>query len=449
MADAGGPDLTGAWQDAITAAERALRGDRVTRAQVVTTVEVLCEGLQLLDRPSVGRHINYLVSLLDFLGLYDTSRVLLEHVASCFVLDPPALNMDAAVRNQLAVTFAERGHLPAAARLLTGSAKGSVWTAATLANQACVMLRRRDVERAVDAAFRARQAVVPAEGDDETEEELDVHVLATAVLAQVARMGGLHAVADELVDELEGFVRRLVRLLGGDHPKSLSALVTLAWAEFESAREAGESQRIERAGDVIALAAQRMSAILGTEHPRSLSVLQIMATVEHETAWVLGSDRRLQGANALMRATVRRADGLRRWDPWSLGLDETIEVERAAVAAIPVGHPDRAVHLTRFSNALQARFKHTGNPEALFEAIEVGRAAIAATPDDHRDRAARLTNLNFALQAWLARSGNLHSRWERFERTRAMQDFEDPLAVWERLARLAPPDPSHDSDADR
>ncbi|MER5699756.1 hypothetical protein ABT255_57550 [Streptomyces mirabilis] len=70
-------------------------------------------------------------------------------------------------------------------------------------------------------------------------------------------------------------------------------------------------------------------------------------------------------------------------------MDETIEVERAAVAAIPVGHPDRAVHLTRLGNALQARFKHNGNPEALFEAIEVGRAAVATTPDDHPDRAAR------------------------------------------------------------
>ncbi|WP_405933535.1 hypothetical protein [Streptomyces sp. NBC_00827] len=311
--------MTDAWQEATTSAERALRGDRAARGQVAAAVEVLCADRQLPRRPSLGQDVTYLVSLLDSLGLYDKSAVLLEHVASCFVRDPDALNIDAAVRNQLAVTLAEQGHLTAATWLLTGSAESGPLAAAALANLACLMLRRDASEEAANLAALARRAAVLSPGDEETEELLDVQVLAIAVLAEVTRQGNRHAEADQLVEELEGFARRLVRLLGGDHPKSLSALVTLAAAEFESAKAAGERERMERAADVIAIAAQQMSATLGTYHPRSLSVLQSLTTVEYETACVLGDDRRLLGASALMAAAARRTDTRQRQDPWLIG----------------------------------------------------------------------------------------------------------------------------------
>ncbi|SOE06465.1 hypothetical protein [Streptomyces sp. Ag109_G2-15] len=433
----GHDDLVRAWQEAIGSAEHALRGDGVTRAQVATAVGALCGYPQLLGRPSVGQDVTYLLSLLDSLGLYDTSRLLMKQVVSSFGQHPGALNMDAAVRNQLAVAFAERGHLTTAAMLLAHSAEGGSWPAATLANQACVMLRLENLEGAADTAARARRAAVSAGGDHEAEGQLDVQVLATAVLAEVFRQVGRDAEADQLLDELEGFVRRLVRLLGGNHPKSLSALVTLASAEFESARAAGEHERMERAGDVIAIAAQRLSATLGAEHPRSLSALQSHATVEYEAARVLMGGR-LQGARALMTAAARHADALHRWDPRSLDLDDVIELGRAAVASTPDDHPDRAAHLARLGDALQARFAHTGTQEDLNEAIDMGRAAVAATPDQHPVKALILTSFGDALQARFAHTGAQEDLIEVIEVRRAAvastPDDHPDRAVY--LARL-------------
>jgi DNA-binding SARP family transcriptional activator len=132
-------------------------------------------------------------------------------------------------------------------------------------------------------------------------------LLATAILVVAARRADRHREADQLVEELEDFARALVRLLGGDHPKSVSALVTLASAEFESAKAADDRERMERAADVIAIAAQRMSATLGIHHPRSLSALRSLATVEYEVVQALGARRGLHGARALVAAVARRA----------------------------------------------------------------------------------------------------------------------------------------------
>ncbi|MEU9174992.1 hypothetical protein AB0D34_45830, partial [Streptomyces sp. NPDC048420] len=428
MADAQGSDLTSAWREAITCAERALRGDRATREQVVAAVEVLRLDRRLPGRATVGQNVSDLVLLLDCLGLNHASQVLLEHVSSCFQQDPGALNLDTGVRNQLAVVLGERGYLATAAMLLTKPHGGDPWAAATLVNQACMMLRRGLSERAADTADQARRAVVLGAGEEETEQQLDVQVLATAVLAEVMRLRNQHAEADELVNELEGFVRRLVRILGGDHPKSLSALITLASAEFESARAAEDHERMERACDVIAIAVQRLSATLGTDHPRSLSALRTLATVEYETALFLGGGRRLQGAQALMTAAAERATALWRRDPQSSrqdsvdgylhtctpeDLDESIAAARAAVlAARPVSLSDRAAHLTRLRNALKERFARTGSIEDLDEIVNTVRATGATTPYDHRGRVADLGLLGDAL-------------WARFERTGAVDDHPD------------------------
>ena len=79
-------------------------------------------------------------------------------------------------------------------------------------------------------------------------------------------------------------------------------------------------------------------------------------------------------------------------------LDAAIDNLRAAVAAIPPGHPNRAMCLSNLGNALRVRFERTGDQADLDAAVEAGRAAVATTPPDHPDRAGRLSNLSNALQ---------------------------------------------------
>ncbi|MCX5559530.1 Hsp70 family protein [Streptomyces sp. NBC_00038] len=299
--------MSNTWQEAIAFAERALQGENSARSQAARAVEPLCTERLPLDRPTMGKDFAYLVSLLDALGLYNASQALLEHLTSDLVQNPRALDMDEAGCNQLAVTLADRGHLATAAKLLADSARSGSASATTLVNLASVMLSQDDSAGAADCAARARRAAGPAEGDQGSEEWLDIQLLATGLLVATARRADRHAEADQLVEELEGFARDLVRLLGNDHPKSVSALVTLASAEFESAKAAGDLERMERAADVIAIAAQRMSATLGIHHPRSISALRSLATVEYESVQALAARRGLHSARALVATATQRA----------------------------------------------------------------------------------------------------------------------------------------------
>lgn len=161
---------------------------------------------------------------------------------------------------------------------------------------------------AADLAGRARRA----SGDESLLDELSARFLATAILTEIARSDGQHAQADQLLDELDAIARQLVPLFGPDDPRSLSALITVASAECESATTTQDLDRMERAVDVIAVAVQRMSAALGTDHPRTISALQNMATAEYRIANALGDESRLETATAMVTATVERATAARR-----------------------------------------------------------------------------------------------------------------------------------------
>ncbi|MET8876228.1 tetratricopeptide repeat protein [Nocardia sp. NPDC004604] len=104
-------------------------------------------------------------------------------------------------------------------------------------------------------------------------------------------------------------------------------------------------------------------------------------------------------------------------------LDEAVESKRAAVAATPADHPDRAMYLNNLGNVLRIRFERAGTVTDLDEAVETGRAAVAGTPVDHLDRAGRLNNLGLALR-------------DRFERTGMMTDLDEAAAAWEETLRL-------------
>ena len=145
----------------------------------------------------------------------------------------------------------------------------------------------------------------PASGN--TLAHLDIRLLAASVLTAAARRESRHAEADRCLDDLEVIVRRLVDLLGSGHPKSLSALVTLASAEFESAGAARDGRRMDRAADVLAVAAQRAAATMGAHHPQAIAALVSVATAEGEAARLTRDSRRLGGARSLLAAAEQRA----------------------------------------------------------------------------------------------------------------------------------------------
>ncbi|NUS16793.1 MAG: hypothetical protein HOY69_36265 [Streptomyces sp.] len=271
-----------------------------------SAVEALCAEGELPLGRSLGRQLPELVALLDGLGLPELSGTLLDHVVSCLRRQPGLLVTLAPALDRLAVALAAHGRHEEAAWVSAASVESGTESAAALANLAALALRRYDSAGAAELAVEARRSMART-GDEgaDTAEGLEVAVLETAVVAEAARREGLHAQADGLVDELGGYVRRLARLVGDDHPASLSALAALGSAEFSSAGAAGERARMERAADVLAVAAQRMSARLGGHHPRALSVLRSLAAAEYELARTSGDDRRLAGAEALMAAARR------------------------------------------------------------------------------------------------------------------------------------------------
>jgi hypothetical protein len=74
-------------------------------------------------------------------------------------------------------------------------------------------------------------------------------------------------------------------------------------------------------------------------------------------------------------------------------LQEAVDIGRAAR---PNGRSDTAL-LNNVGNALQTLYVRTGDADALAEALQMRRAAVAAIPDAHRDRALVLSNLVGAL----------------------------------------------------
>lgn len=132
--------------------------------------------------------------------------------------------------------------------------------------------------------------------------------LATAVVIEIRREEGQHEQADRLVDELCDIARRVVPLLGRDHPRALTTLITVATAECESAAAAHDIDRLARATDVIAIAAQQISAALGSEHPHAVSALRCLAAAEYGLARATNDTRCMQSAFSLAAAAIARTD---------------------------------------------------------------------------------------------------------------------------------------------
>ncbi|MEU0207119.1 hypothetical protein ABZ235_02180 [Streptomyces canus] len=302
--------MTDRWREAITVAETVLRAGSPDRLRIRALTRELRGDPGLLRHPGIGKDVAHLSALLEALGLADEARALLEQVAFRLIIDPEALSLPVEVRNQLAVALADRGYLTAAVTVLsTAVGPGSHGPAGhgpdgvearTLANLAALRLRLGDPTGAGDDARRVLPALDGPDGA--SAEQLDVRLLAESVLTEVARRQGDDFTADRLVDDLARTARRIVRRRGSGHPVSLSALVTLARAEFASALAAGDLERLEKSADVLEIAAQKASATLGPHHPLSRSALFNLAAAEAQAPEVTGGQPHAEEARALIRA---------------------------------------------------------------------------------------------------------------------------------------------------
>ena len=335
--------MTDLWQDAIDQAELSLRGDIAARRSAASAAVALSRVPDLFRRSHPGRDLAYLVALLEALGLAEESRALLRSVVSQLQWDPKSLALPGDVRNELAVILIDRGLISPAVGVLSpavvlGAEDDATGAAARrVANLASVKLRLGDLTGATSAA---EEALSLGAGDDSLQEQerMEIRLLAESVLAEATRQQGHHSEADQRVHALAVTARGLVRLLGGDHPKSLSALITVARAQFGSALAAGDRERWEKAADVLSIAAQKVSAVLGPRHPLSRSALVNLATAEFEAAQALDDERRLERARLMLMAAIEHSEGERRTAPAPVPPPAAIrEADRSAGPSLDSG----------------------------------------------------------------------------------------------------------------
>ncbi|MGW8778409.1 CHAT domain-containing protein [Streptomyces sp. NPDC055796] len=96
------------------------------------------------------------------------------------------------------------------------------------------------------------------------------------------------------------------------------------------------------------------------------------------------------------------------------------------VAAVPAGHPRRAIHLTALGNVLRIKWRRGGRPADLDAAVDRFREALSAVSEES-GRAMYLYNLGDALNA-------------RFDRAGAVEDLEGAIALLGEAVRATPDD---------
>ncbi|MFW6724508.1 AfsR/SARP family transcriptional regulator [Streptomyces sp. MAR4 CNY-716] len=301
--------MNDAWRAAISLAERVAAGEAETSA-VEAAMRALWNSPDLWRGPTAGRDFAYLTGLCDALGRPDLSGELVTRLADAL---PGRGNsvVDGALTGQVAHAVASRGE-PARASVLAHDLSAASAATTNLAEVrravtlAVLELRADDAVQATALAGVARVILRWAGGPEE--DLLDVELSAVSVLAEAARRARRAKEAASLLDDLESLARRVVDLRGEDHPKSCSALVALASAEFGAAAAAADRDRMERALDVLDLAVQKTAAVLGARHPQALATLRAFAGAEHEAAALLGPEQRRVAARALVESTAARSE---------------------------------------------------------------------------------------------------------------------------------------------
>ncbi|GAA2651143.1 hypothetical protein GCM10010400_03020 [Streptomyces aculeolatus] len=300
--------MNDAWRTAISLAERVAAGEPETSA-FEEALRELSGGPDLLRGPTAGRDFAYLTGLCDSLGRPDLSGELVRTLESTLPGRGPSV-VDGTLFEQVALAVASRGAPARAAALTRDPHYTSVVTthlaeARKAATSAVLALLADDAVEATALADLARVTLLSATGPEE--DRLDVELSAVSVLAEAAGRAGRNEETESLLDDLESLARRVADLRGEDHPRSCSALVALASAEFGAAVSAADGDRMERAVDVLALAAQKTAAVLGAPHPQALAALRAFAGAEYEAAALLGPEERRAAARALVESAAARS----------------------------------------------------------------------------------------------------------------------------------------------
>jgi tetratricopeptide (TPR) repeat protein len=169
---------------------------------------------------------------------------------------------------------------------------------------------------------------------------------------------------------------------------------------------------------------QAVAATPGDHPSRSLRLNNLSAAYgerfEHgdrptdvDRAIELGTEAVACGAGQLveMIAASNLASSLRgryAWRGASEDLDRAVQAAERAVAATPMGHLKRGLHLMSLALVYQVRFQRSGSAHDLEKAIRTAEQAIAETPHDDPGRARPLSYLSFAYARRFRSTGNRH-----------------------------------------
>jgi hypothetical protein len=117
-------------------------------------------------------------------------------------------------------------------------------------------------------------------------------------------------------------------------------------------------------------------------------------------------------------------------------LDESITLQREALALRPIGHPLRAISCNNLANALQTRYEVTGSSDLLDEAITLRREALHLRPAGHPDRASSCDNLAKDLLLHFRMTKDLTAIDEALILARESAASASPSFLWRSLTTL-------------
>ncbi|MFG3258768.1 hypothetical protein [Streptomyces sp. NPDC048172] len=285
-----GPHGGGApfWTVAVEAAEAAVRGDAQALALLADPDDpVLADVLRhpaLLDTPEDAGRFAYLVALLRESGRTRSHARALDEAEGRVAADAVPGAVRGAVHTRVAVLLDEAGRHEAAQEALSSALPDALDGpdgAQALTLLGALAGRRQDWRAAASYARRATRhlsAVPDARG------RLEIRMRSRSVLFQAARAKGDGDAARELAAELESVCEELIDAWGSEHPRALTALVTMASARRELAVRDGDARSADRLTHVLAAAAQRVAVTLGARHPQTHAVREALARAEAPVA---------------------------------------------------------------------------------------------------------------------------------------------------------------------
>ena len=108
-------------------------------------------------------------------------------------------------------------------------------------------------------------------------------------------------------------------------------------------------------------------------------------------------------------------------------LEEAIVLDREALSLCPQGHPDRSMSLNNLALHRSTRYEQVGAMQDLDEAIVLAREALSLRPQGHPDRSSSLNNLANRLST-------------RYKQVGAMQDLDEAIVLEREALSLRPQD---------